>query len=76
MDQQARSKAPFGVFGGMIVIGLSGLIAVLVSDCRREDPYLDPQTIEKGNPDRVVPPVSPGADEAQRRGVVRPADGD
>jgi hypothetical protein len=50
------SKAPFVVFGGMIAIGLTGLLAVLISDCMRDEPYMDPVEIRKGSPDRVPPP--------------------
>lgn len=44
------------VFGGMIAIGLTGLLAVLISNCLREDPYMDPVEIRQGSPDRVPPP--------------------
>ena len=51
-----RSKAPFVVFGGMLAIGLTGLLTVLISDCRRDEPYLDPEQIQPGDPGRVPPP--------------------
>jgi hypothetical protein len=51
-----RSKAPFVVFGGMVLIGLAGLIAVLVTHCQREEPYMDPVEIKQGDPGRVPPP--------------------
>jgi hypothetical protein len=50
-----RTKAPFVVFGGMILIGLTGLLAVLISDCQREQPYMDPVEIKQGDPGRVPP---------------------
>jgi hypothetical protein len=50
------SKAPFVVFGGMILIGLTGLLAVLITDCQREDPYMDTVEIRPGDPARVPPP--------------------
>ena len=50
------SKAPFVVFGGMIVIGLTGLLAVLITDCMRDEPYMDPVEIRPGDPARVPPP--------------------
>jgi hypothetical protein len=52
---QKPSKAPFVVFGGMILIGISGLLAVFIYDCQREEPYMDPVEIRPGSPDRVVP---------------------
>ena len=55
MAEQGR-KAPFVVFGGMIAIGLTGLLAVLINDCRRDEPYLDPELIQPGDPGRVPPP--------------------
>jgi hypothetical protein len=45
------------VFGGMIFIGLVGLIVVLIYNCNREDPYLDPDRIEEGQPGHVYPPT-------------------
>jgi hypothetical protein len=50
------SKAPLVVFGGMIFIGVVALLIVFVNHCRRDEPYLDPQEIERGTPDRVPPP--------------------
>ena len=50
------SKAPLVVFGGMILIGLVSLLVVLISDCRRDEPYLEPEQIQRGTPDRVPPP--------------------
>ena len=50
------SKAPFVVFGGMILIALAGLFAVLVTHCQRDEPYMDPEEIRPGDPGRVPPP--------------------
>ena len=50
------SKAPLVVFGCMIFIGVVTLLIVLVNHCRRDEPYLDPQEIERGTPERVPPP--------------------
>lgn len=61
------------VFGGMLAIGLIGLLIVLISHCQRDEPYLDSQGIEQGNPDRVVPPPQPNVEEIQRRSVTKPA---
>ena len=49
------SKAPFVVFGGMVLIGLSGLLAVFIYDCQRDEPYMDPVEIRPGEPGRVPP---------------------
>jgi len=43
----------------MFVIALIGLIVVLVYNCRREEPYLDPTRIEHGQPGHVYPPTDP-----------------
>ncbi len=51
-----RSKAPFVVFGAMIAIGLTGLLTVFISDCMRDEPYLEPELIRPGDPGRVPPP--------------------
>ena len=40
----------------MILIGLAGLLAVLITHCQREEPYMDPEEIKQGTPDRVPPP--------------------
>ena len=50
-----RSKAPFVVFGGMVLIGLSGLLAVFIYDCQRDEPYMDPVEMRPGDPGRVTP---------------------
>jgi len=50
------SKAPFVVFGGMIAIGLTGLLSVLISNCMREEPYMDTVEIKQGDPGRLPPP--------------------
>lgn len=54
--RQGSSMAPLVVFGGMIAIGLAGLLVVLISHCRRDEPYLDSDRIEQGDPGRVPPP--------------------
>ena len=43
----------------MIVIALIGLIVVLVYNCRREEPYLDPTPIEPGQAGHVYPKTDP-----------------
>lgn len=58
-DAPATKAAPIAVFGGMIVIALIGLIVVLVYNCRREEPYLDPSPIEPGQAGHVYPPTDP-----------------
>jgi hypothetical protein len=59
-DPSRPSKAaPIAVFGGMIVIALIGLIVVLVYNCRRDEPYLDPDRIEPGQPGHVYPKADP-----------------
>ena len=40
----------------MILIALAGLCAVLITHCQREEPYMDPEEIKAGTPDRVPPP--------------------
>jgi hypothetical protein len=39
----------------MFTIALVGLIVVLVYNCQREEPYLDPDKIEYGQPGHVYP---------------------
>jgi hypothetical protein len=58
-DAPPTKAAPIAVFGGMIVIALIGLIVVLVYNCRREEPYLDPTPIEPGQAGHVYPPTTP-----------------
>jgi hypothetical protein len=53
---EQRSKAPFVVFGGILAIALTSVLAVLIYDCQRDEPYLEPEAIEPGSPDRVPPP--------------------
>ena len=50
------SRAPLVVFAGMVGIGVVAVAIVLINHCQREEPYLDPQEIERGTPDRVPPP--------------------
>ena len=40
----------------MLTIAITCLTIVLVSNCRRDQPYLDPVEIRPGSPDRVPPP--------------------
>ena len=47
------------VFAGMFGIGIVAVAIVLINHCQREEPYLDPQEIERGTPDRVPPPPPP-----------------
>ena len=56
-DSRSTKAAPIAVFGGMILIALIGVIVVLVYNCRREEPYLDPDPIQPGQPGRVHPPT-------------------
>jgi len=59
-EQPGSSKAaPIAIFGGMITIALVGLIVVLVYNCRRDEPYLDPDKIEYGQPGHVYPRTDP-----------------
>ena len=58
-DAPSTKAAPIAVFGGMIVIALIGLIVVLVYNCRREEPYLDPSPIEPGQAGYVYPKTDP-----------------
>ena len=58
-DSRSSKAAPIAVFGGMILIALIGVIVVLVYNCRREEPYLDPSRIEHGQPGHVYPPTDP-----------------
>jgi hypothetical protein len=58
-DAPPTKAAPIAVFGGMIVIALIGLIVVLVYNCRREEPYLDPTPIEPGQAGHVYPKTDP-----------------
>lgn len=58
-ESRSTKAAPIAVFGGMILIALVGLIVVLVYNCRREEPYLDPSRIEHGQPGHVYPPTDP-----------------
>jgi hypothetical protein len=51
--------APIVVFGAMAAIGLTGLIAVLVTHCQREEPYLDATPIRPGDPAGVQLPGPP-----------------
>ncbi|HUS64277.1 MAG TPA: hypothetical protein VMZ28_07025 [Kofleriaceae bacterium] len=32
------------------------LLIVFVNHCRRDEPYLDPEEIQRGTPERVPPP--------------------
>lgn len=58
-DARSSKTAPIAVFGGMIVIALVGLIVVLVYNCRREEPYLDSDKIQPGQPGHVYPKTDP-----------------
>jgi hypothetical protein len=58
-DAGGSKAAPIAVFGGMIVIALIGLLVVLISHCRRDEPYLDSDQIPPGQPGRVHPPTQP-----------------
>jgi hypothetical protein len=40
----------------MILIALAGLCAVVITHCQRDAPYMDPEEIRPGTPDRVPPP--------------------
>jgi len=51
------NRAPLVVFGGMIAIAVTGLLAVFINDCRRDEPYLDPVEIKPGEEGRVPPPL-------------------
>jgi len=61
---QPRSRAPFVVFGGILLIALASVLAVVIGHCTREEPYLDPEEIRPGQPGRVYPatpaPGEPG----------------
>ena len=68
----SSKAAPIAIFGGMITIALVGLIVVLIYNCRREEPYLDPDKIEYGQPGHVYPktehpppPVAPATPATQ-----------
>ena len=50
------SKAPLVVFAGMVGIGVVAVAIVMIAHCRRDEPYLDPEEIRQGTPDRVPPP--------------------
>ena len=52
-------KAPLVIFGAMILIALVGLLVVLISHCRRDEPYLDSDQVPPGQPGRVHPPTVP-----------------
>ena len=58
-DSRPSKAAPIAVFGGMFLIALVGLIVVLVYNCRRDEPYLDPSPIRPGQPGHVYPPTDP-----------------
>jgi hypothetical protein len=68
----SSKAAPIAIFGGMISIALVGLIVVLIYNCRRDEPYLDPDKIEYGQPGHVypktehpLPPVAPSTPATQ-----------
>lgn len=63
MTDEPRSKAPFVVFGGMLLIAVSTVLAVAIGHCQREEPYLDPEEIRPGQPGRVYPQVEPPAEQ-------------
>ena len=54
---EEQSKAPFLVFGSMIGMAVIGLLAVLITHCERDEPYLDADPIQQGDPGRVPPPA-------------------
>jgi hypothetical protein len=58
--KEPRSKAPLVVFGGILLIALATVLAVVIGHCTREEPYLDPEEIRPGHPGRIYPPVEPG----------------
>jgi hypothetical protein len=45
-----RARAPLVIYGGMALIALVCVGAVLIYDCRREAPYLDPEGVRPGDP--------------------------
>jgi hypothetical protein len=51
-----RDTAPWLVLGSMLAVALISLLVVLIYDCRRQEPYLDPEPIQPGDPGRVPPP--------------------
>jgi hypothetical protein len=59
LTEEPRSKAPFVVFGGMLLIALVTVLTVVVVHCQREEPYLDPEEIAPGQPGRVYPHIDP-----------------
>jgi hypothetical protein len=64
VTEEPRSKAPFVVFGGMLLIALATVLTVLITHCQRDEPYLDPEEIAPGRPGRVYPHIDPGAQPA------------
>ena len=72
MSEEPRSKAPFVVFGGMLLIALCTVLAVVIGHCTREEPYLDADEIAPGQPGRVHPQVEPPADQPPSRPADQP----
>jgi hypothetical protein len=54
-DRRGGSRwAPLVVFGGIVAIGLTGTLVVLINHCQREEPYLDSIRID-WDPEHVRP---------------------
>jgi hypothetical protein len=59
-SQQPGSRAPYIVFGTILLIGLSCLGVVIVSDCNRDQPYQDAEYVRPGTPPPPSLPPPPG----------------
>jgi hypothetical protein len=58
MSGDEGSKAPFIIYGGIFLIGLSCVSAVLITDCRRDSGYYEePVRVEPGTPFRAPYPA-------------------
>ena len=69
---QGGSKAPFVIYGGIFLIGLSTVLMVLISHCNREDPYLDPKFV----PPKTPPPPSLKQPAVEPSPAPEPAEAD
>ena len=58
MKDRGSRWAPIVVFGGILVIGLSGVTAVAIQHCQREEPYNDAELIPY-DPENVKPIPEP-----------------
>jgi hypothetical protein len=66
MSKPESRVAPLVVFGGILTIAVVGLSIIGVSQCRREEPLMNPVIMAPGNPDRLD---SPGK-KAERQRMI------